>query len=797
MSPHNQTIAALCELMKTGDEADRCYSARALGAMKAEAAVDALIERLRDEDIDVCVDAAEALGKIGAVEATTELIASLENDPSGEICTAIAAALGKIGGDRAASALRQVAAERPAEMEWDDDWDTWWNVQLEAVKALGNFGDKQAVETLINILQDESQQDIESEILSSLARIPGEGTAFLMDRLQDRESLPQHRRRAVRALGNAQTSSQVIQALGRAMQDPAPEVRAEAASALAAQGASRYLRALILMMRDPADEVRTAAIDAVLQLSQAKSSDDSLRDELLAMLADPSSQVRGALFDTLASMTEAGPLPEEAFRAVVAGLDDPSAETAASACLLLGNNGDPKAVPELLRILNNHSGHPMVRREAALTIGRLRHYDQEVADSLSRAVGDQAQAVRLGALSALMALESSTETDTTAGVEQSPLDIILAAVNGGIELSHGKPIAESAADEDEATDAVEEAATEDSGRVDDTVSDDQGITLPDSPGAIVQEGEIPGAGSTLDAIAMDNVQVALGLSTPQQEPEHDQVTREYLQVVDDNKETMARIRSQRKIDTGEDVRRLGTRILAESDRDEALQALILTLSEDDPMLRREAAESIGNIALRGVDNPLLMDAVGTLITQLAVGDLDQRLACARALGYLGNRAALVPLIESLKDRHPNVRIQAIEALTRIAMHGADPDEADHMVVRNLPPMSVARKILECMDDSEMGVRVGAARNLSSILMQLQDDSFTDKVVEKIIASVSQWTGEEARLIGQALRTFDLSLSTGKLLTRLEQADDSVKRSVIIEMLEELLTPTSGQPDEAA
>ncbi|MCG7979826.1 MAG: integrase core domain-containing protein, partial [Candidatus Thiodiazotropha endolucinida] len=32
--------------------------------------------------------------------------------------------------------------QRPQGLEWDGDWDTWWDIQLEAVKALGMAGPK-------------------------------------------------------------------------------------------------------------------------------------------------------------------------------------------------------------------------------------------------------------------------------------------------------------------------------------------------------------------------------------------------------------------------------------------------------------------------------------------------------------------------------------------------------------------------------------------------------------------------------------------------------------------------------
>jgi len=85
------------------------------------------------------------------------------------------------------------------------------------------------------------------------------------------------------------------------------------------------------------------------------------------------------------------------------------------------------------------------------------------------------------------------------------------------------------------------------------------------------------------------------------------------------------------------------------------------------------------------------------------------------------------------------------------------------------------------------VRVAAAKALAKTLEPLQEASFARKAVEKIIAGVTLGTGEEARLVGRALRSFDTDLVNSILLAELKQADDSIKRSVFIEMIEELLT----------
>jgi len=324
------------------------------------------------------------------------------------------------------------------------------------------------------------------------------------------------------------------------------------------------------------------------------------------------------------------------------------------------------------------------------------------------------------------------------------------------------------------------------------------LELPESAGRIVEEGEVRAAISTLDAIAMDNVEVALNVHEGVEEaPELDAVTEEYLAVVEENKETMKRIRSEKNIKPEQDVRRLGARILSECEEPSAIATLIEALNNEDSLLRREAADAIGLIGARDPKIPELMDAVGILITHLAMGDMLQKVTCARALGCLGNKTALQPLIYALEDKEINVRVQAIDALERLVLTGADPKEADHMVVIELSPLSISKRILESFKDKELGVRVAATRTLSNILPTLKEARFIDRVLDTIIGSVAQWTGEEARPVGRCLRNFDKQQCTEKLLHALNNAEDSLKRSVYIEMLEELLNPEQGQPEQAA
>jgi len=276
MADKQDVVQALRRLLNKGDELDRCCACRSLGVLGSSDALQELVEHLRDDDIDVCIDAAESLGLLGDPAAVAPLIESLHNDPDGEM-----------------SLLTSV----PEDTDWDDDdaWDSNWDVQRKAVQALGYLRVAEAVAPLTALLDEEDAQVDETDTLLALARIGDAGEEVVIQRLQN--GATRERRRAAHALGQP-CSPTGARALGRALQDPEPEVRAVAAEALANNGQGRYLGALLLLLRDPADEVREIALKMAGKLSSQANAELDVQ-QLLPLLGDPSARVRAAALHAL------------------------------------------------------------------------------------------------------------------------------------------------------------------------------------------------------------------------------------------------------------------------------------------------------------------------------------------------------------------------------------------------------------------------------------------------------------------------------------------------------------------
>ncbi|RDH84257.1 MAG: PBS lyase [endosymbiont of Escarpia spicata] len=809
MNMKEKTEQSLTDLLKTGDEADRCYAARTLGTLGSRSAVEALIKQLTDEDIDACVDAAEALGRIGDQQAVPALIKSLENEESGEVCTAVTTALGQLGSEDAVTILKKVAVDRPDRIEWEDDWDRWWDIQLAAVEALGNFGVEDATGTLLQIMEDETSQDIDPEIFAALANIKESGITALLELLANGSIM--QRRRAARALGHS-GNPEVTKALGQALRDESPEVRAAAATALADIDAHRYLPALLLLLRDPEDDVRSAAIEACNRLTKSSSADMDIIAEITPLLSDPSSLVRAIVATTLSSLIQPRSLDEESLAAVADSLTDKIYDTAASACDLLGVNGDPASLDTLIATVRNKNLYSMVRRQATLAIGHIGILNADTIDLLKEAIADKEQPVRLAALDALTALDAipTTEEETTEAL-QRPLDIVLAVIAGELELSPQEtpqkvsqavefdptPIKEQ---DRKAEDTVTETPDVLNAETGTELADSESLVLPEVPGRSVEPGEVNAAVSTLDAIALDNAEVTFGVheALPEPEVEFEQEIEDFLEVVEENKRVGERMtRGRRKISIEDDVRRLGVRVLIGNTDDASAAGLIQALNADNGVLRYEAALAIAETARLHPGLGSLMNAFGSLTTQLGLGDEDQRVACARAMGLLHNKAAMLPLLDVLNDPQTTLRTEAISALVELSISGDDPEKAGHMVVKPVSPKTILRKLSSALEDTEFSVRMAAAKGIVQLLnLEGLGESKTE-IVEQLIDTGFLGAGAQARNIGKLLRSVDIQGSAERLLSQLETVDSSAERRFVIEMLEELFISSNDRSQQAA
>lgn len=836
----NQTkvIDALCHLITIGDEVDRCYAARTLGVLGDTQAIPTLVQCLRDEDIDVSIDAAEALGRIGEPSVVPALLESFTHDPDGEVKTAVVEALGKIEGKDVIAPLLEVAKSCPDNIAWDDgnQWNVWWDMQLEAVKALGRKRVTEAVPILSAILTDEENQDIESEVLAALALIGGEGEKVLIQRLT--QGIPRERRRAATALGLSHGAA-ARKALAQAMNDKAEDVRVAAIYSLGKQNAVNYIDIMLRFLKDSDPEMRCAAIDVTVALSANQENADIMREKLVPLLSDPNPIVRAATLKALSGIED---IPQETLVPIRQCLFDSYSAIISAASILLARLGDHTILLTLLQILSNQERDVVLRSQVATALGILG--DMEALNILTWAVGDEEQSVRLAALNALMQLEKhqvslesgakavSTKEQTNKQPQRTPLDVVIAALKGEIvapPLEGGDSLlpkdnaipesmkASALSDKEVFNPSVEQKKNTISSNSNPSNSSnpsnkilnspvEQSVTVSDSDSsdkafnppveqvemADVQAQTTPDDDqplSTLEAIARDNEEAAMGKQTDapsflQNTEDFSPNIQEYMTIAHDNIQLGERLFVSKKWDVATDVRHLSARILGNSDREEAIKALIEMLNDDDPILRREATISLRHIAQRSPESKELANAFGGLVTHLKMEEAEMRLACVRTLGYLGNESAIPVIFDCVQDEEASVRTQAIHALITLIEPDGNEVSAnskyDGTKIGGLDKNVIVAKFVELLQDVDINVRKATAEALAT----LQYVEALDSIIEAAFADA----GAAARDMGQALRHLDIEQSGTKLLKKLEEVSNSGYRRFVIEMLEEVFMP---------
>jgi len=785
MAVHAKTIDSLCALLEKGDEADRCYVVRTLGTLRESAVLAALVERLHDDDIDVCVDAAEALGHMDDPAAIPPLLESLQGDPSGEVRTAVVEALGRFNDPQVVNALIDVVERRPEELEIEGDWDDWWDMQRHAVVALGRLQATAAVPTLVALLETEEGGDIEGETLLALTQLGTLGIHALQRRLT--EGPTRQRSRAARALGLAGDRA-TLPVLAKGLLDDEPEVRVAVLAALGRRQAGRYLSAVLLALKDRSAAVRSKATEVVLLLA---GSDDEARElvvPLLDLLGDTEPQVRRTALACLTRFARSDTTLELPETALHVALGDTDPEVAAAACTLAGKVGSEAFATDLLTLFEDTSRPPMLRREAALALGAASVVTMPVVDGLQAGIRDPEQPVRLGVLTGLSHLARTLDGQRRDDETPDPLAVVIAAVREAPAIPTG-----------EGATSVEQPPVSDDGTVDDG----------DLPATAADTGDdgpenVPEVNSTVAAIARDNVEAALLFADDDPEgavdplavaADTDSELRPFVEIVQDNLARAEAHKRHRKTPVDEEIRQLGARMLAESDAPDAVATLIDVLLDGDVELSREAADALGQIARRNPDVAGLGNAFGVLVTLLGRGQHDQRVAAIRALAALGNHAALGPLLDRFDDDDPVTRGAAVKAVAELTtgMDSSRPGD-------DLPSVDAVReRIVRCLDDAESGVRVVAANAL--VCLRVHDaiaEATDEETIGHLVEAAFHDNGGQARTMGQALRAFDSEASSTRLLQRLDELDTSQQRRFVLEMIEELHRPeTPVAPQQAA
>jgi len=323
-----------------------------------------------------------------------------------------------------------------------------------------------------------------------------------------------------------------------------------------------------------------------------------------------------------------------------------------------------------------------------------------------------------------------------------------------------------------------------------------------------EDQSIAPAQSTLEAIAMDNVESTLSV-VPQssEQKSHNKETGPFIseELPEELDEYVAIMRKnfvagkkivRHKINTFSDARHICARLLSDNIHSQynelIVNALAESLNDEDEQLRQESAEALSLISMKNPLIPGLSNTFGKLVTLLDSKDSDMRIACIHAISHSGNPAALPHLLDYLSDEEYIVRLQAINGLVYILNNKAgltQQQKNELMILDEVEPSQVIGALFDCLKDKNYSVSMSAIE----ALVELKQTEAIEQFVDVALAG----EGQSARRISKLLKKLDLEKSTEVLLTRLDNVSDSSYRRYVMEMLEVVIGSDEEEQKEAA
>ncbi len=350
-------VEALIRLLKANEVDRRWQAASTLGHLKPppRKAVPALIEALNDPQSIVRGNAARALGGFDGSEKTaaSRALQDALRDQDFWVRGSAGHSLASYGEDAAKEAVPVIIRLLRTEDR---------NLRREAAEILGEFGPSAQVATaaLLVALDDEIEyvRKAAERALKVVSPIQLETTDEAFDGLHNRDV--SIRRAAVCDLVRPELAAQLdldpnvlTEALRKILRDPAPNVRATAAAALARLGrkADAAIPALLTAIHDEMPGPRVLAATALGKVAPGHR--EAIAALSIALAEDPNVNVRNAAAAALGSM---GPKAESAAPVMIRALNDLDGSVKVHVIVALGRVG-PAADESILLALKTLAEH--------------------------------------------------------------------------------------------------------------------------------------------------------------------------------------------------------------------------------------------------------------------------------------------------------------------------------------------------------------------------------------------------------------------------------------------------------
>jgi HEAT repeat protein/tRNA A-37 threonylcarbamoyl transferase component Bud32 len=331
--------------------ADAC---RSLGNIKLPDSVPYLIETLKDEDENVCRAAGYALARY---EEAVDPLISLLYDANEH---ALQMAIWVLGELKATKAVFEIINMLEHELP---------DIRQNAAYALGNIGDRKAIEPLIKCISKDDNKDVRIYAAESLKKIDNTKNIEKIIKVakSDDELLRKNIIKTVYPGGTSETSDDrsdyredEIFPEAETLNDRNPDMRKDALLVMAEKYKARALSIIITKLTDPDETVRDVAIRAIVEIN-----DPVVVDNLIECLRDPSPLVQQRAAWGLGEFKD-----RKALVGLLGLLGSRDGAVRATAAYALGNLEDGRSVEHLCTTMLNDVD-PDVRKYSAESLGQI------------------------------------------------------------------------------------------------------------------------------------------------------------------------------------------------------------------------------------------------------------------------------------------------------------------------------------------------------------------------------------------------------------------------------------------
>lgn len=819
-------ISHLMTWLNKGNEADKFYAIRTLSQLRALESSDKLMSCLTDEDDDVCIEAATALGELGCEQAVSLLKEAVLHHDLGDVKIAATQALATIAENKNNNQARDLLLDlvldnNQLEGELDGGWNDFWDIQRIAVIAIGEQQIAAGVDLLKQLHNSEDGQDIEVEILKSLAQASVDGVNYLLSLIE--HSNTRTLRRIINALAFVQTEQQekCLTSLMLLLAHQQAEVRLVACKTLGIYAKAETLTALMPCFVDNNSDVVESAIRVMINIAEkipnglANISAHSLLS--IAKNAQPAARL-SLLKIALEMSNYTNNMDEDDFKFLARLIRKKQPELLLLANQLLFVEANSEYNTLLISCFSDQTLEVHIRRSLIHCYGKyMANSEEDIAPLLTllndNKVNDeqdpkQENVIRTAIFEVIAQLaarpynKANNEigniaeqtlfgfvnervvTINTCDIKNSNKKIVTAKNIAASQVIPVTFIDENHQNKNKTKELSENYNSTLASLFTDEQSPNPAITHNET---VMDESTTASVNSTLAALgvfAIENPNQQAVQQVNKTELDQDQYLRNllaeqndtmlpYNDIVEQHLQSSDQLGLSRK-----KVARINTipnqilaaQALAYYPCSKTIILIIESLRTTNVYLATVLLTALDRIISKHSKIKGLSNVVGICATLLYGGNNEIKRLAAKNLAHLKHRQAIPALHDALTNEDHNVRIQVIKALAElISLTAHNVSNNQHVVRDESKDEKTIRLISECLDDSEYGVRQAA-------IEFMQQHKVIE--IEKLVNMGCADGGVLADTVGKALKVIDKQQATQVILEKLAQSDNfSVRRAL--------------------